>query len=664
MDGRVSDVHADAMTRYADAKSADSENREKALDDLLFYAGEQWPDAIKRQRDQSNRPVLTVNQLPKFVRQVTGEIRQNKPGIKVRPAGPGADADMAEIKTGLIRHIEQQSNAGSIYVTAVESAARCGMGHFRIVTQYSSDDAFDQDIRLARISDPFSVVWDPSAREPTREDAEYCFHRVWIPLDEFKRRYPKASTSSWEDAQPVGQQGDSLAMDWWDRESEQVAVAEYWIKKRVKHKLLLLATGAVLSPEDYDAERDGPVTREREVFATKVCRYTLSGAEQLGDEETWLTRYIPIIPVVGEEVHVGDRVSRFGMVRFAKQPQQLYNYFRSAAAELIGLAPKVPFILDARSIQGFEAEWKDANIAPKPYLRYHARPDVPPPSRSPTPEAPAALWQEAELASNDLYGTTGIYPPSLGQRSNETSGKAILARQREGDVGSFLYVDNLAIAIQYAGRQLLELIPKVYDATRVIRVLGEDDSEKIVTVNEAVNDANGAVEMLNDMSAGEYDVVVTVGPAYTTKRLEAAESMMQFVQAVPQAAAVVSDLIAKNMDWPGAEEISDRLRKTLPPGIVEPKEGEEQPAPPPPDPRAIAEVKKAEADAAKVEAQVQGQQLDNAMKQLDIAALTGQIQDVVRDSVLQTLMQIMAEARGQTPMMPTGGQQPGFPSAN
>ena len=555
-----------ARHRFKRAVEADRENLAEAHDDLKFRVGEQWPEDVKQERESDGRPVLTINRIPQFIRQVTGDIRINRPAIRVRPVDDKSDPALARVLTGLIRHIEQVSQAQTAYTTAADSAAACGIGHFRIVSEYSDDDGFEQDIRIRRILNPFSVAWDPDAEALTREDAKYCFVTARVPLDEFKERWPDARTSDFDSSD---YDRDYLG-DWWD--GEGVRVAEYWCKKAVVKTLHMMTDGKVLDDaglakakaEAAEEGTDTPeVKRTREARTHEIVQYILNGVEVIEGPVKWPGRHIPIVTVCGEEVHIGDRTVRSGVIRYAKDAQRLYNYMRSTAVETGALQPKAPFIATPNQIKGHETQWREANRRNVPYLLYNPdRQALGAPQRQlPAPIA-VGFEQEAAIAADDMKATTGIYDASLGQRSNETSGKAILARQREGDVSTFVYADNLAKAIAHAGRILVDVIPRIYDTERVVRVLGEDDTDRFVRVNAATMTPGGP-RVLNDLAAGKYDVTVSTGPSYSTKRAEAAESMMQFVRAVPGAAALIADLVAKSMDWPGAEQIAERLKRAL-----------------------------------------------------------------------------------------------------
>ena len=444
-----------ARERFERAAEADRENAIEAHDDLKFRVGEQWPEDVKRERESDGRTVLTINRILQFIRQVTGDIRINRPAIRVRPTGKGANRAVAEVLTGLIRHIEQVSQAQTAYTTAADSAAACGIGHFRIVSEYSDDDGFEQDIRIRRILNPFAVAWDPDAEALTREDAKYRFVTARVPLDEFKERWPDARTSDFDSSD---YDRDYLG-DWWD--GEGVRVAEYWCKKSVVKTLHMMTDGSVLDDAGLakaraEAAEDGAaapeIKRTREVRTHEIVEYMLNGVEVIEGPVKWPGRHIPIVSVCGEEVHIGDGTVRSGVIRYAKDAQRLYNYMRSTAVEAGALQPKAPFIATPNQIKGHETQWREANRRNVPYLLYNPDGQAPgaPQRQLPAPIA-VGFEQEAAIAADDMKATTGIYDASLGQRSNETSGKAIIARQREGDVSTYVYADNLAKAIATPG---------------------------------------------------------------------------------------------------------------------------------------------------------------------------------------------------------------------
>lgn len=671
-----------ARTRYQKAIDADQDNRDAATEDLEFLAGGQWPDEIVRERNEDGRPVLTINRMPQFVRQVTGDMRQNRPAISVRPADDLADDDIADVFSGTIRNIEYASDATSAYLAAGEGAAQCGIGHFRIVTEYSSDDTFEQDIRIKRIRDSFSVTWDPHAVEPTRSDARYCFVEEPLDIPTFKARYPDAQTAGWDfQNRSNSTRGHSSIGDWLTHET--VRVAEYWTVEKEERTLALLADNRVIDVtdiKDFDKVYTDAVTGEeipalriRKAWRNRIEMRLINGAEVLEKPFAWPGAYIPIVPVLGEEIHNQDKTIRFGVIRHAKDPQRLYNIWRSAQTEKIALEPKVPWLVTPGNVKGFEHIWQQANTRNLPYLPY--LPDKDNANAIPQRNAPQmgsiAMAQEVMVAADDMKATTGIYDAGLGARSNETSGVAIRARQQESDVSTIAYMDNLARSIRHAGRILIDLIPKIYDTERVIRILNEDETTKSVTINQAIRGEDGEVHRVNDLSLGKYDAIVTTGPSFTTKRDEAVKGMIDLVTAMPEIGALIADIVVRNLDWPGAKEIAERLRKNLPPGMAEPREGEEPAPPPPPSAddmakQADAQIKageaqrkdaEAQADIAKTQAETEAQQLENAEKALQLAVQNGQLEQMIGDQVRGLLQQMFGDQPPPPAVPPNPGMQ-------
>ena len=624
------------------------ENNEEAHEDLKFVAGEQWHDADRQSRADDGRPALTINKMPQFIRQVTGDIRLNRPSIKVRPVDSGADVPIAKIYTGLIRNIEYQSKALQAYVTAAESAARCGIGHFRIVTEFSDDSSFEQDIRIKRINNPFAVLWDPGAEEQDRSDANWLFVLSEVDIDSFKAQWPKAGTSGFE-----SEQVDYDSTLW--RTKDTVTVAEYWRKEKVQKTLALLPTGetvdleglTVTGDEIVTPEGNIPIVRRRTVDGHNIVQYLITDAEVLDGPFEWMGRDFPIIPVVGEEIHLGERVVRHGIIRYAKDSQRQYNYWQTNATETMALAPKSPFIATAEQVEGYEEMWNTANVKNHSVLLYKSDPNNPaPPQRNAPPDMPVAAVNLMSVAGQDMHSTTGIYPSSLGAQGNETSGRAISLRQTEGDVGTYVYIQNLAYAIEQAGRILVDIIPKVYDTERIVRVLGEDDSDEAVAINKATDqrDAEGNPIFLNDITVGRYDVVVTTGPSFSTKRMEATQSMRDIIQAYPPIMQVAGDLLFKAMDVPGADLIAERMAASM--------------QPPPPDTKAQADAmksaasaEKAMADAEKVRAETEGQQIENISNQLQLALQTGILQQILQPIIREQVALALPSPR--EPFTPT-----------
>ena len=588
------DFLREARQRFTDAIDADRENRKRDEEDRKFHKGEQWTKDEAKARQ--GRITLTIPRTGQFVKQVTGEMRQNKPAIRVLPREEGRE-ELAKVYSAIIRHIESNSDAHRIYNKAGEQAVIGGIGWFRILAEYADDKSFDQEICVKPIRNPLSVVPDPDARGLVREDMQYGFVTELISRKKFKRLYPKAQAADFDSPNEEYQ-------TWIN--NDFVRVAEYWYRVPKERTLTLFSDGSTdyiddLNLDEINAVRAAQglepiqIVRQRKVesFEVKWCRMT--GLDKI-DEGEWKGRWIPLIPVVGEEIEAGDEIFRHGLIHFAKDAAKSYNYARSAMVERIGDEPKAPWLVTANHIKNYKGMWEGANKGNPAALVFDIDPLAPGllPQRVGPPQMAAAWYQEAQVADQDMKATTGIYDTGLGAPSNETSGRAIIARDQQGETSTFVYVDNLSASIRHAGQVLVDIIPHYYSSDRVVRIMGEDGSiESYARINTLLPDGT----TFNDLSQGDYDVEVTVGPAYATKRQLAADSMMQFVQAVPKAGEVASDIIAKSMDWPNADKLAGRLEKMLPPGIdpeLDKKRMEEQgpPQPPPPPP----EVLKAQAE--------------------------------------------------------------------
>jgi hypothetical protein len=561
------EIIKEAREAFELAADAEAETRRDALDDLRFARlGEQWPAEIKRERDLDGRPCLTINRLPAFIRQVVNDARQNKPAIVVHPVDSQADPETAEVFNGLIRHIEQSSDAEVAYDTALDFAVTCGFGYFRINTRYAGDDTFDQDLVVERVANPFSIYGDPDATAADSSDWNSAFVVDTLPKAAFEARWKGAEAVDW-----AADSYASLTGPW--LEGDRVMVAEHWRREAVQRSIVALSDGQVVEVSTYEKQKAmfdalgvSIVGRPRNVASHKVVQRILTGAEVLETVE-WAGKFIPIVPVYGEELHVDGRRRLRSLVRDAKDPQRMFNYWRTTSTELVALAPKTPFIGRKGAFETDSAKWATANTQSHAYIEYDGSE---PPMRQGFVGPPAGAMAEALSASDDMKAIMGLYDASLGARSNETSGRAILMRQREGDVSTFHYIDNLNRAMRHAGRVMLDLIPKVYATPRVVRILGADGQAKAVAVNQpaaATPDATGQIkeiEKIYDLTVGKYDLTVSSGPSFTSRREEAANQMIELIRAYPAAAPVIGDLLAKNLDWPGADEVAQRLQALLP----------------------------------------------------------------------------------------------------
>lgn len=637
-----------AKKRFSKEYTYEDENREDAYDDLLFKKGglNQWGAEIQEDRSTpgQERPMFTINQVPQFCDQVIGDSRQNKIGIKVSPSGRYATKENAQIRGGLIRDIERKSHANSAYQKALECAVDSGRGAFRIDKEYESDEetAFEMALRINRIANPYSVYFDNERllEDPLGRKQRYLFLTKIISRDDYRDEFPGKEPEQWS---------TSVADNVWNME-DSVRIAEYWVRTPTKKRIYLLSDNRVVDADDWDkvvdelrekervvhVEQDGSVVegpagdsptaipgreatinevpeilKEKTITSHEVKMYLIDGSQILDGPFEWEGKYIPVIPVWGKEIVIDNERYMRGIIRNAKDPARLYNYQRTKEIEDQELAPGDTPLLTPQQVEGHEHTWNSQKLYR--YKLYNhidnqAAPIFPMPKQVNTGNV--ALTQAAQ---NELHSTTGIYPPSLGQRSNETSGKAIIARERQGDTGTYEYHDNLAMAVEYCGEQLNDLISKIYNSERQIIVLGEDESEKYVTINETiVDDETGDEVILNDMTEGSYAVTVSVGPAYSTQRQETLDKLVDLAKAMPIFAQVGSDIVAKNLDFVGSDELMERIQKIYKgQGIIEDKETREQQQQQqqqPPDPEIVKkqlDVKKTQLDVKKKELEVQ-----------------------------------------------------------
>ena len=574
-DKKTEDLHTTARETFERAKEANSENQENARQDIRFAKlGEQWPDEIKANRQAEQRPCLTINKQPAFIRQVVNDARQNKPAIKVKPVDSGADPATAEVMSGLIRNIEHVSSADVAYDTAVDNAVSSGIGYIRVGIDYAYDDTFDLDITIDRVINPLSIYPDPWATSADGSDWNDAFVTDRISREEFKRKYGSEAAVDFDD-------------DGWTNGNTQwvnddgVLIAEWWHREEVEREIHLLSDDNVYTAEQIEENEELQellatgvleIVRSRQSKTHKVTQYIMSGKDIL-ETNDWPGRYIPIVPVYGDEFCIEGKRYHLSLIHHAKDAQRMFNFWRTQATELTALAPRTPWVGPKGAFDSDSGRWATANTKSHPYLEYDGGT---PPQRQPIDGGVAAgSLQEALNASDDMKAIVGIHDASMGARSNETSGKAIIARQREGDVSTFHFIDNLARAIRHTGRIIIDLIPHVYNEARIVRVLGEDGKEETRAINQetpaldedgnAIVDENDAAMMaIYDLTAGKYDLAVDAGPSFTTKREEAATQMTELIRTYPDAAPIMMDILARNLDWPGADEIAKRFEKMNP----------------------------------------------------------------------------------------------------
>lgn len=633
-------IHAQALKDFERCQSAESQNRNDARELIRFVnLSEQWTDDVRRARERAGRPCLTINKVKKLVRQVCNEARQNKPSIKIKPVDYKSDNDTADILSGIIRNIEYISNADAAYDTAIEHAATGGVGYIRVGIDYAYDDVFDLDIKIERVADQFSVWGDPDSLAEDSHDWNVAFVTEWISKDEFTKKYgKKAEKANFESGDYYSQ----LPHGWCD--DDRVLVAEYWTRELTTKTIVQLSNGQVVDEDVFNEHQLQFVvqgimpTASREIESHKVTQRIVSGAAVL-EEVDFPGCYIPIIPVYGNDFIVDGKRFLRGLAYDSMDAQRMYNYWRTVSTEMVALAPKAPWLARQGSLID-PYKWETSGQDNHGYLEY--RGDMPP-QRQPFDPSPIGAANESMSADSDIYETAGMTAERPEQQMGD-SGAAIWAKKASTDTNTFHFIDNLVRAIRHMGRVIVGLIPHVYNQQRVMRVIGEDGEQEQITVNNGIY----------DLTAGKYDVVVTAGASYASRREEAAYQMSELLRTYPDAAPIVAPLLAKNLDWPEAEKIREQFEAM--------EAAKQQPQPPPqPTP---AEQLFAEVEAGKLQ---QKQAADQ--RKLDIDAYkaeTDRMQamstlmtaDQVQALVLQTIAQVMQSPDILPMQQPINGMQP------
>ena len=587
--GGLDPIVKEAQERFARCQDAENEFRRRFVEDVKFANGDpdngwQWPDPIRTTREGDSRPCLTINKVRQHNLQIINDAKKNKPSIKTLPVDGASDVEVANILDGIIRHIEYNSHAETVYDTATEFAVEGGIGFWRVITDYAHDGSFEQEIFLRRIKDPMTVYLDPDIESADGADAKFAFVFEDLDKDEFKAQYPG------EEAADVDFPLDHTGNSWLDK--DKIRVAEYFYKRAKRDTLINHPVyGPVLvsdlpDPEEAKALLADPQVMRRDVMAPEITWCKIAGSTVI-DSKPWPGRYIPIVRVVGEERYIEGKVERKGHTRTLKDAQRMYNYMSSANVEYIALQTKTPFIAPAEAIEGYESEWARANQDNLPYLSYNQFAEngerIDKPQREQPPVGAAAYLTGMQTAQQELMMASGQYQEQFGQPSNAQAGVAIQARQRQGDTATYHFIDNVARAIRYTGRILIDLIPKIYDTQRVVRMIGEDGSETFATLDPSQQhpvgtpDGNPAppekerakdIDLIYNPSIGRYDVTVEVGPSFETRRQEAYNALTQIMGQNQELMKVAGDLLFKSADFPMASDVAERLRRAIPKSLL------------------------------------------------------------------------------------------------
>lgn len=587
MSKKDDEILSEAKERFTHANEWESEARNHFIADYKFGNGDanngfQWPNTLLKARNLDDRPALTINKTRQHCLQILNDMRQNKMQVRVIPVGDGATYEAAQLFEDVVRHIEYRSHAQAAYDHAAVFQVYSGIGYWRITTDYVSSDSLDQEIRILRISDPLMVLLDPDIQEADGADARFAFVFQDIPTDKFERQYPKYKDKA--TSNPLGIMGS----DWHTKDT--VRVAEYFTRSEKRDVLYRLPDGKTvrkseIGPEIAGALDDDETVDKRNVTDNSIDWYLIIG-DEIAEKRKWAGSYIPIVRVIGEETVIDGVLDRKGHVRALKDPQRMYNYWSSAAVEFVALQSKVPYVIPIESVEGVEQYWETANRVNHSYLPYKAIGEagqpLPPPQRSEPPQVPQAFLSGMAAAANEMMMVSGQYQSQMGEQSNERTGIAIQERQRQGDNATYHYIDNLARAIRFTGRILMDLIPKIYDTPRILMIAQENGSVSQVQIDPEAKTAaqvppqtpeqqqkdalqqQAAMAILNP-KIGAYMVESDVGPAYATKRQDAFHALMELAKMSPVVMQAAPDLVMKAADFPMADELAERLRNMVPP---------------------------------------------------------------------------------------------------
>lgn len=589
---RDEDIVSEAKTRYERCEGWEADCRKRFIDDMKFANadpenGWQWETTLKQNRVDRKKPCLTINKARQHNLQIINDAKQNKPGVNIRPVGDGATYDAAQVFEGIVRHIEYQSNAEQAYDSATMFQVEGGFSYWRVVTDYVSDDSFDQEIYIRRIADPLSVYLDPDIAEIDGSDARFGFIYEDMPKEDFEKLYPEFKDE-------VGQSPLGGNPDMWATE-DTVRVAEYYRKRNKKDKLVTFLLPAPymdagkqiisrLSELDenlrpiYESVKDDPTTQVRDILTDEIEWFKIAG-NSIIDRRIWLGKYVPIVRVIGEETIIEGKLDRKGHTRALKDAQRMMNYWASEATAQVALQTKTPYKAPAEAIEGLETYWGKANLdenAVLPYNQYTEEgQQLNAPVREQPPVMASAFVDGMRIAENWMMAASGQYQSQFGENENATSGKAINERQRQGDNATYHFIDNLAIAIRFTGKILIDLIPKVYDTERVIRILAKDGTESHIQIAPGAPQAyqgqqqeDQSVAAIFNPNVGRYEVESDIGPGYATRRQEAFNAMSQIAAQNPEFMKVAGDLLWKSADFPLSDELAERWQRIIPPAVM------------------------------------------------------------------------------------------------
>ena len=617
-------------------------------EDVSYLHGQQYSDDELTVRDEENRLSMTFNRLPQFINRVTGAQRNNVKTINVSPTGATIgqaepkikttdqkdEIELSDVLTGLIRDIEYQSNAKASYKSSFKQALEGGLSWLRVLTKYQPY-GFDLDVDIKHIQNRWSVIVDPRCKETDFSDMNWAFISETMSLREFNVRYTGKSH------EPLAGETQYEYTSYWGSE-DVVTVTEYFRREAVKKKIVLMSNGQVYDLDDVEKvqaqldEMGITIEKTREITTYKVIWCKISQSDILEEEIEFPTSTIPLIPVLGRVSNGRDKILLKGLITDAIDAQIAMNKMKSSALERIDMSPLSPWVATDKAIEGHEQMWAEANSTKFSTLIYKKGEERP--VREAGATMPVAELQQANALDEDMKSSIGLFNASMGQQGNEVSGKAIEARQSEGDIGTFEFIDNLDNAIRRVGLLVTEIIPRVYDTERIIRIRGSDDSSQLIKINEVIPGEDGEEIVINDLNFGQHTVVISSGASYETKQQENATQIIDLMKVNPKVAEIGSDLLVRNLDFSQSDVLADRLEKAIPPQLLSKQKREEmqkdQPEPQPTPEQIEAQSKQKE------------QELDFKMKQMELMAKT-EIEKIKLETARTNLQIKKAELRGK-----------------
>lgn len=541
----------EAHERFKTVHDANYDLRESFKKNMKFsfnIDNGQWNSATVDEREDARRPYLTSNKLGKFVAQVVNQEKGVPDTDDVVPVDDKGDDEIAKVYNDLIQDIHYQSSIEDIYGLACKFAVGGGYGYWRYVAEWT-DEGFDQELKAKPIKNPLMVDIDPREK--------YAFVREGIPAKEFERLHPKSERQDFYDCED-----EEL---WY--EEDKVFIAEYFRKIPVKKTIAEVydpktrETGIYEITEENEKEiRKLQILRKREADSNKIEWFKVTGTEIL-DYKEWPGKHIPIVEVSGDEVYLEGVTYKKALTTDAQDPQKMYNYWLTSNTEKVALSPKAPIMATPEQIANHEEMWDEANTKNFLYLLYNNTGQGAPKRLDPPAIDQAAITMIG-LANNDINDVLGRYESSVGASSNERSGKAIDARNARSDLTSYTFSDNFRKAKIKGKRILVDLIPKIYDNQRIIRL--RNTGEEVPINYQTLNDQMEKI-IVNDLSRGRYDIRVKslVNP---TRRQQVASLVRDALQyAPPEYAPVLLPLLFEYSDATGSDEILNALKQIPPP---------------------------------------------------------------------------------------------------